>query len=34
MSKCRECKQEIEGGIVDKIALCHACYINLGGTDE
>ena len=32
--KCRECKQEREGGIVDKIALCHACYINIGGANE
>ena len=32
--KCRECKGEREGGIVDKIALCHACYINIGGANE
>jgi len=32
--KCRECKQEREGGIVDKIVLCHACYINTGGANE
>jgi hypothetical protein len=31
---CNECKQEREGGIVDKIALCHVCYINRGGQDE
>ena len=32
--KFRECKQEREVGIVDKIALCHACYINIGGANE
>jgi len=32
--KCRECNQEREGGIVDKIALCHVCYEKLGGVDE
>jgi hypothetical protein len=31
---CNECKQEREGGIVDKIALCHVCYINKGGQDD
>jgi hypothetical protein len=31
---CDECKQERESGIVDKIALCHVCYINKGGRDD
>jgi hypothetical protein len=32
--KCRECNQEREGGIVDKIPVCHVCYEKLGGVDE
>jgi hypothetical protein len=31
---CKECKKEREGGIVDKITLCHVCYINIGGSNE
>jgi hypothetical protein len=31
--KCRECGEDREGGIVDKIPLCHACYIKIGGSD-
>ena len=27
--KCRECGNEREGGIHDKIPLCHNCYIKV-----
>jgi hypothetical protein len=32
--KCRECGIEREGGIEDKIPLCHSCYCRLGGVEE
>lgn len=32
--KCMDCGIVREGGIEDKIPLCHSCYIARGGVEE